>query len=375
MTKYHISLSAVFFALVCHGQKKTITTIQFPASINVRNVRIEYDDGREIIRDAAIFGNNKVTISGTFYSKYATLEIRYFKTPSSFHSIEYFLKEGRSSLVFAECRNGDSLAFPFDSCKLFNAIEIRKLPEAKKLDSFTRIELEDLNDFNTRTGDNDNDSLTQVLVDKVNRLLKKRLEFVKQNHDSYYSLWLFRRKFLGFGFIQANFESLSKTFASFPVNLRNSVDGKEISKTINGAMYSKKGYPAPAFTAKDITGATIDLNSYKGKYVLLQFWASWCVPCIEEMPAIKKISDRYSSDKLKVISISIDKDSSAFVNGMQVHNMNWINIFDHRRFLWVTYGVKPIPSVYLIDKEGKIVYSSWEDNLEVLNDILSKSLN
>ena len=137
-------------------------------------------------------------------------------------------------------------------------------------------------------------------------------------------------------------------------------------------MLTKKGFKAPIFIARDISGATINLCDYRGKYVLLQFWASWCAPCLQEMPAIKKIHDSFTADQLEVISITIDRDSVAFAKTMATNKMNWTNIFDKREDIYAIYGEKPVPSVYLINNEGVIVYSNREEDLNALNDLLSK---
>jgi peroxiredoxin len=378
MLKCLISILIFFFAQVCHAQKKFTTVFRLPESIDTKIVRIYYDDGKTTYPVNATFFENKATITGTFYSKYVTLSILYPKTESTFHSNDFFVKEGRSSIVFTECRNGDSLANPFDSCKLTNAIEIRKLPDAKKLHLLTEreeLQIKELyEEYFSKTGEKEQDSIMKIINDKSTIIKKEQMEFVKQNKDKYYSLWLFKRNFLSPYSIQKYYDTLLKLFASFPVGLRNSFEGVEILKTMNGVMNTKKGYKASLFTAKDISGAAINLKNYKGKYVLLTFWASWCGPCLQEMPAIKKIRDSYSTDKLKVISISIDSDSAAFVKAMTANKMNWTNILDRERDIYMRYGGKPIPSLYLINKEGIIVYCDSEDRFEVLTDLLSKSI-
>ncbi len=92
------------------------------------------------------------------------------------------------------------------------------------------------------------------------------------------------------------------------------------------------------------------------------------------MPAIKKIHDSYSTDKLKVISVSIDSDSVAFAKAMVKNKMDWTNIFDWKREIFKAYGGDGVPAVFLIDKEGIIVYSDYEEPFEVLSDLLSTSV-
>ncbi|THU39371.1 TlpA family protein disulfide reductase [Niastella caeni] len=377
MTRCIISI-LVLFAQVCHAQKQFTTLIRFPESIDTRKVKILYEDGKTMYPVPQALIKNKTTISGVFYSKYVTLAVLYPKTESTFHSNEFFLKEGHSSLVFSECRKGDSLAFPFDSFKLSNAIEIRRIPEHKKFHLFTQKETaeeEELNEkYASATEGKYKDSLLQLINAKWSNIVKKRLEFVSQNNDSYYYFWQFKRHFMWPAFIQKYYDTLKIVFASFPAALKNSFEGKEILNTMEGAMHCRKGCKALDFTAKDVSGATIHLSNYKGKYVLLQFWASWCGPCLDEMPHIKKIRESHSTDKLQVISISIDSDSIAFKKAMAANNITWTTLLDRSRDIYRKFGGNSIPSVFLINKEGIIVFSNREEPRQVLDDLLSTSI-
>lgn len=374
ITRCFIAILIFLFAQVCHAQKKFTTLIRFPESLDANKLHIEYDDGKGVYTVPNPLFKNEVAFSGTFFSKYATLEIRFDKTPMSFHANKYFLKEGNSTLVFLECRRGDTMAYPFDSCKLSNAIEIRKLPESKKMDLFTAKEQLELQEYWNKTTEDPSDSLYKILYVKSDNLFKKQIAFVKQNNDTYYSLWLFRQNFLNPYNVQHHYKLLTKVFTSFPAGLRNSFEGKEILKRMYGGMYAKKGFRAQDFTVKDNSGASIKLSNYKGKYVLLQFWGSRCGPCIDEMPDIKKIRDAYNPDQLEVISFTTDRDSTDFSRAVVKYNMTWHNIFDGG-YVCSLYGVNAIPSLYLVNKEGIIVYSRLEDydgDLKKLNDLLSR---
>jgi peroxiredoxin len=376
MVRLFISSLIFFFAQVCNAQKEFTTIIRLPKNIDTKKVSIYYEDGKDVHPVSATSFKSKVTISGTFYSKYVTLKIWYFRTENLSYYSAYFLKERTPSLTFSGLSSGDTLANPFYSCKLSNAIEIRNLPEAKKMHLVTEKEESRIDEifskYNSKAWESKQDSLMQVMHPISVTLIEKQMEFVKQNNDKYYSLWLFQQKFLSVFTIQHYYDTLSKIYASFPAVFRNSFEGKEIVKIMNGAMLTKKGFKAPTFAAKDISGTTINLYNYRGKYVLLHFWASWCGPCLQEMPAIKKIRDSYPADQLEMISITIDKDSVAFTKAMETNKMNWTNIFDKREDIYAIYGEKPVPSVYLIDKEGVIVYSNKEEDLNALNDLLSK---
>ena len=108
--------------------------------------------------------------------------------------------------------------------------------------------------------------------------------------------------------------------------------------------------------------------------ILLVFWASWCKPCIEELPAIIKIRNEFSSKLLKIIGISLDKNTSVVKNQVNKFKMDWINIRGSSQIInnYVTQG---IPEIFLISK-GKIIYTREEEELTQVNllPILNKRL-
>ena len=105
----------------------------------------------------------------------------------------------------------------------------------------------------------------------------------------------------------------------------------------------------------DVYGNTRHISDYLGKYILLDFWANWCGPCIAAIPEMKEISETYK-EKLTIISISLDSDA-IWKEAMKKHDMPWVNLHDPRSWngLAAHYGVRSIPNYVLISPEGKIV--------------------
>jgi len=118
----------------------------------------------------------------------------------------------------------------------------------------------------------------------------------------------------------------------------------------------KINIPAPDFVTKDITGKTITLKQLRGKYVFINIWATWCGPCVEELPLIKKLRDDFSENQLVMISLSEDRTKTILENGIKQYGLNWINVlrdFDLINKYKISSG---IPLSFLIDKEGKLVF-------------------
>ncbi|HEU5165984.1 MAG TPA: TlpA disulfide reductase family protein, partial [Chitinophagaceae bacterium] len=132
----------------------------------------------------------------------------------------------------------------------------------------------------------------------------------------------------------------------------------------------------PDFSTLDINNNRIELSKLKGKYVLIQVWASWCVPCIQEVPDLKIIYDKYKNSDFALISFSIDKDSSAFKKSLVKYSMNWTQVLGDAN-LCSLLGTIMVPQLYLIDKNGLTIYNGTNTkdlNLMLLKKVLSERL-
>ena len=122
---------------------------------------------------------------------------------------------------------------------------------------------------------------------------------------------------------------------------------------------------APEFTLKDLSGRNISLSAYKGNVVLLEFWATWCSPCKESVPALVKLKKKYDQKGFIIIGVSMDADSDASEKVRQFsasYSINYPVVLANEATL-KTYNVKSIPTSILIGKDGKIVdiYKGYSD--------------
>ena len=121
---------------------------------------------------------------------------------------------------------------------------------------------------------------------------------------------------------------------------------------------TQRAQKAPTFTLTDIKGKKFSLQDYRGKVVFLDFWATWCPPCVMSVPEVEKIVDEYKGKPFEAISISLDQDPDAVKSFVASHHMvNRIAIAGDND-VSEHYGVEGIPAFFLIDKKGNVV-RSW----------------
>ena len=137
-------------------------------------------------------------------------------------------------------------------------------------------------------------------------------------------------------------------------------DGAEIEIGPSGQWVEERlplepGHPAPVFTAQTTGGEEISLSSLRGRAVLLDFWASWCAPCIEEFPALAAIAAESAGSELVILGINLDRDEEAFAQALDFYGLPYSQVYDGPAGpIASLYRVSAIPMVYLIDPEGTI---------------------
>jgi peroxiredoxin len=131
-----------------------------------------------------------------------------------------------------------------------------------------------------------------------------------------------------------------------------------IEKEIAAETLLAPGKPFPPFSEKDLDGQPLSLAAYRGKIVLIDFWATWCGPCVAELPNVLAAYEKYHGRGFEIVGISLDQDKAALTSFIKEHQMTWAQYFDGlgwKNKLGQEYGINAIPATFLVDGEGKIV--------------------
>lgn len=132
------------------------------------------------------------------------------------------------------------------------------------------------------------------------------------------------------------------------------------------------------FMLTNLKGEKVELDSFSGRYVYLDFWGSWCGPCRAQHPGLAKLYKKYKDKGFEIISVSLDNHKNKWEKAVEKDNMTWINLYDPKGFkgdVALTYKIFSVPISFLIDPHGKVIsryYNGHHDLEKRLKDYFSK---
>lgn len=201
------------------------------------------------------------------------------------------------------------------------------------------------------------DSIKEALIDLIGKIEKVKTDYLRNfvitNNHSLACVFFYDMLDLE--------ENLDVLIPSDSVLFRTHPDNiyvKTFHEKLIKSQKIKIGLPAPEIDLPDPDGKNIKLSSLRGKYVLIDFWASWCSPCRKESPNMVKLHDKYKDKGFEIYSVSLDKSKDSWITAIKADNLGWTHVSDLK--YWNSeaareYNVNSVPYTVLIDKEGIII--------------------
>ncbi|WP_026898485.1 TlpA disulfide reductase family protein [Daejeonella oryzae] len=281
-------------------------------------------------------------------------------------------------------RNGDEIDFETDFTDSKNTYSISGSKDSEKIREFNQVSNEygkiyqDIQatysqeiSKNPAAKDSIFKSLMPQFQQNMDAYSQKALQFGEENKDNLAG-------FYAVGTIdQSRYESQLIKYAEevkpkFPKN-------KAVQSFTDKMMSLKPvsvGQPAPQFELPTPEGKIIKLSDLKGKYVLLDFWASWCAPCRDENPNIVKQYNSFKNKGFTVLGVSLDKGKGAWEKAIADDKLTWTHVSELKEWdgkVSIAYRVESIPSSFLLDPQGKIIAKNLRG--AELENFLKKTLN
>ena len=290
----------------------------------------------------------------------------------------------KSFMLIAE--NGNEIDFEADLSNPNSEYQLSGSDEAEKITAYNKINAAFSNQIGQLSAQygkmiQDNPSQRESIIadfsvksEKLTKpFLEKSFQFIQQNKTS---LTAFFAANMMLGMQATDYEAKLHEYSKeasplFPNNKAVQafvLQMEAIAKTAIGEM-------APEFMALTPEGKAMKLSDLKGKFVLLDFWASWCGPCRQENPNVVKLYQQFKNQNFTVLGFSLDDDKSKWINAIAEDKLDWYHVSELKQWdapVARLYNINSIPASFLINPEGKIIAKNLRG--AALNDFLKQTL-
>lgn len=243
----------------------------------------------------------------------------------------------------------------------------------RKIDNRWQLVIDTLNAVNKRSNSTFQELKSWVLEPYFQEIRETYLDFFNKHPESFVTAFLLSRNVIEMNQGILLTDSLKVYYDRFATYVKNSWYGEKIVEELAKRKVGIPGTEAHNFTKTDLNGRPLSLSSFRGKYVLLDFWGSWCVPCRKGNPHLKKLYFSYKQKGFDIVGIAADNNTKdAWRKAVEKDELPWRNILIDN--LETVYHITSYPTKILIDKQGIIIGRFGEEEKE-LDEQLSSIFN
>lgn len=304
---------------------------------------VEAVNGEAVVVDSATVTEGEFQFSG----EAPIPEMYYLRLNETNYFTQFFLENGKINVT----ADADSLSNAVVSGSKSNDLLREYMATLNDVNS-NLLEMQQNYSVAVSSGNTDEaDRLRIDITEATNDFFTYVENFVAENNSSVVAPFLTLSVLAS---QELDYNELESIVSSFSPELDETIYMKEL----NSYMNTKVGAIAPDFTQNDPDGNPITLSSLRGKYVLVDFWASWCGPCRDENPNVVENYNKYKDKGFDIIGVSLDRDRDSWLKAIEDDKLTWHHVSDLDYFdndVAVLYKVNAIPSSFLLDKEGRII--------------------
>lgn len=289
-------------------QDSSFVTVHYPPGLSAKNVYVDYFDGKSVSRKT-FDSSSEISFRRARYWRYADLVVYYPDT--TYKGIwpvnPFWVGRQPADIYILPDSDGNK---PFQRYRLKNAFNVGD-SGLSQLNLWEKDVRDSIAMCYELAGKNNSDSLERVALALFTRVAYKELSFLRSVKDSYFRLWLFRTRLAENHLLPV--DTLNNVFHTiFPDSIQKGLEGQYIEALIEKRLGPAIGKAAPHFSLRATSGKLFTSQNTLGRYVLIDFWASWCGPCVAEMPRIAALHSLFKSRQLLVISITLDATGQTF---------------------------------------------------------------